>query len=267
MNKIKKFLHKTTIFCIIIFVFVSVLCAACTPKKTTETINSSEQEIETGSEINPEPDSEKNCSNGHTFEKNVCTVCGYTQTDFSEFTKEQRIMFAKELSALSVGSVNDEIIDSYVQLIRLQQDSIEEYEKEVSQSEKALEEAENNRTIRVYDSTTGGFIWIADKKIVNQCKENLTEAQNRFKQANEDMNYDISYFEINCYVYSLNNIIEILTSDTNIDNCEVKNILAITSLKYASAFTHHKEIPTEQPWKEAIISDIKLKTGIDLSNQ
>ena len=201
---------------------------------------------------------------GHSFIKNKCSACGYTQEDFSQFTKQQRDSFANTLEKLPTDGVNQEIVDSYAQLIGMQLSYLEDCEEKVSDCEQALEDAKNSRGNYVLDAASGQFIWVQDKKAIAQAEDNLSAAQRSLQNAQADMEFYAAAFELNCYSYVMNQIIDLLNGSADISNEDIESIINITNIRYYLAYSHY-EVPDPQPWEVTLREDILEVTGISIA--
>ena len=218
------------------------------------------------------------CADGHSFVLNVCSECGYTQSDLSELTQTQRNEYSIKIYAMITAYSDNDILDTYISLIRLQSDMyndavdlVEELEQIVEEEKESLEEIKNNRHIMSFNPATNQFEYVADAKavkaqeaVVEQAERDLQSAQRRQEQAISDLSEYITYFNITCYNECLNITVDML-DDGAISNSMLKQRILIVSLKFDSAFTHLDTISANDfnSWQDEFIETIKETTGID----
>lgn len=173
---------------------------------------------------------------------------------------------------------DDDTLDTYISLIRLQSDIyneavdlVEELEQIVEEEKDSLEEIKNNRHIMSFNPATNQFEYVADAKavkaqeaVVEQAERDLQSAQRRQEQAVSDLSEYITYFNITCYNECLNIVIDML-DDGTISNLMLKQQISIVSLKFDSAFTHLDIVSANDSnsWQNEFIETIKETTGID----
>ena len=222
------------------------------------------------------PSSINNCDNGHTFEKNRCSVCGYEQTDLSEITDAQATEYIRAFTEKILVVTDAKIIDTYYALIDVELDSYEDYVKKLNvaetqlEKEKAeLEEIKNNKCIQVFNPATNQFEWSVDQAAVNRQQNVVDETQMLVSEIKIQVKYSkalieqyITYLPINCYSYGLMIVCNELTNGTT--SKTVQNKLLALSLKYVYEVTKYDETLIDDSWSEQLRNDIVSITGISI---
>lgn len=73
---------------------------------------------------------------------------------------------------------------------RKRQEELEKREQAVADAQTALENAQKQRTVRVFNAATGQWEWVADQKAVQQAEERLQSAQESYRDTVEDQALD-----------------------------------------------------------------------------
>lgn len=223
------------------------------------------------------PSSTNNCDNGHTFEKNRCSVCGYEQTDLSEITNAQATEYIRTFTEKILVVTDEEVIDTYYALIDVELDSYEDYVKKLNnaktqlEKEKAeLEEIKNNKCIQVFNPATNSFEWRADEKAIKAQQDVVDETQYLVSKIETQVNYAkvsieqyIAYLPINCYSYGLMIVCNELENKTS--NKIVQDKLLALYLKYYKEVSDYDESLIDETWYTQIKNDIASTTGIAIS--
>lgn len=237
------------------------------------------------------PSSTNNCDNGHTFEKNRCSVCGYEQTDLSEITDAQATEYIRAFTEKILVVTDAEIIDTYYAIIDVELDSYEDYVKKLNDAETQLEKAQNqlekekaeleeiknNKCIQVFNPATNSFEWRADEKAIKQQQDVIDDTQNTINEIQNltariqiSINSSkalieqyIAYLPINCYSYGLMIVCNELENKTS--NKIVQDKLLALYLKYYKEVSDYDESLIDETWYTQIKNDIASTTGIAIS--
>ncbi len=126
---------------------------------------------------------------------------GAEQTKLNQLTAQQKDIYEKidELFSEHYEEIAEKVttvkeaetealqrqIDSLISLRDIERETLDTEEKKLAviKAQKALQDAQKERVLRIYNEDTGMFEWHADEKSVQEAKENLNNAQKDLNSA------------------------------------------------------------------------------------